>query len=127
MKENKVIITINKPITEVFEFTTNPKNTHKWIPSIIEETAEKYPPKIGTIYKNRGQTSDWSSYKVTAFEKSKVFALVNLDGNYFVRYIYRKLSDNKTEMEYFEWVKTGELDSPFTKEILQKLKKILEK
>jgi len=35
MKENKITIIINKPIREVFEFTTYPKNTHLWIPSII--------------------------------------------------------------------------------------------
>ena len=46
MKENKITVIINKPIGEVFEFTTNPKNTHLWIPSIEEEIAEEYPPKI---------------------------------------------------------------------------------
>jgi len=48
MKENKISIIINKPIEEVFEFTTNPKNTHLWITSIVEEVSDEYPPKIGT-------------------------------------------------------------------------------
>jgi len=48
MRENKIKVLINKPIEEVFEFTTNPKNTHLWIPSVDEEISEEYPPKIGT-------------------------------------------------------------------------------
>ncbi|MCK4635383.1 MAG: hypothetical protein KAT04_05335 [Methylococcales bacterium] len=54
MKKNKITIIIDKPIEEVFEFTTNPKNTHLWISSIEEEIVDEYPPKIGTQYKNTG-------------------------------------------------------------------------
>ena len=55
MKENKISVVINKPIHEVFEFTTNPSNTHLWIASIIEEVADQFPPQIGTQYKNHGE------------------------------------------------------------------------
>ena len=126
MQENKIKVIINKPIEEVFEFTTNPKNTHLWIPSIEEEIAEEYPPKVGTQYKNRGKGSDWDFYKVVDFKKNKIFTLSDLDGNYFVRYTYRKLSDDKTEMGYFEWMNNGELVNPFTDDILQGLKSVLE-
>ncbi|MBU3904913.1 MAG: hypothetical protein KJ906_02050 [Nanoarchaeota archaeon] len=127
MKENKIIIIINKPTEEVFEFTTNPKNTHLWIPSIEKEIAEKYPPEIGTKYKNCGKDLKWNFYKVLEFGKNKIFTLTDLNENYHVKYAYRKLSDNKTEMEYFEWMKSGELKNPFTKDILQNLKLVLEK
>src|SRR3989338_4608532 len=101
MQENKIIITINKPIEEVFEFTTNPKNTHLWIPSIVEEVADEFPPKIGTRYKNRGENSDWDFYKVVEFQNNKIFTLSDLEENYHVKYTYRKTNDNQTEMEYF--------------------------
>jgi uncharacterized protein YndB with AHSA1/START domain len=127
MKENKIAIIINKPIDAVFEFTTNPQSTHLWIPSITEEVAEEYPPKINTRYKNRGENSDWNEYKVVDFQKNKSFVLSGLDENYFVKYTYRKLDDNKTEMEYFEWITEGELEKPFTKDILENLKKVIEK
>ncbi len=126
MQENKITIIINKPIEEVFEFTTNPKNTHLWIPSISEEVAEEYPPKIGTQYKNRGDNSDWDFYKVVDFQENKIFTLTDLDGNYHVRYTYCKLSDSQTEMEYFEWMENGELSNPFTEDIIQKLKSVME-
>jgi len=126
MKENKITVIINKPIEEVFEFTTNPKNTHLWIPSIDEEIAEEYPPKINTTYKNRGKDSDWDFYKVVEFKENEVFTMTELDENYSVRYTYRKLDSNKTELEYFEWMKDGELSNPFTKEILMKLKSVME-
>ncbi|MFH1649929.1 MAG: HD domain-containing protein [Candidatus Woesearchaeota archaeon] len=126
MKENKLTIRIHRPIDEVFEFTTNPNNTHLWIPSIHEEVAEEYPPKVNTKYKNRGTDSGWDFYKVVTFEKNKAFVLSDLDENYFVRYTYRGLGANETKMEYFEWVTAGELKNPFTEDILQNLKSVLE-
>jgi len=126
MRENKITVIIDKAIDEVFEFTTNPKNTHLWIPSISEEVADEYPPKINTEYRNRGNNTDWNKYKVVDFEKNKVFILFNLEDKYFVKYSYRKLDDNKTEMEYFEWMIEGELSSPFTEDIFGNLKKVME-
>ena len=127
MKENKVTVTINRPIEEVFEFTTNPKNTHLWIPSIQEEVADEFPPIIGTQYKNRSENSDWDMYKVIEYESSKIFTLSDLEGNYHVKYTYRKLNDDQSEMEYFEWMKNGELKNPFTQDILDNLKSVMEK
>jgi len=126
MKQNKIKVIINKPVEEVFEFTTNPKNTHLWIPSIDEEIAEEYPPKVNTKYKNRGKDSDWDFFKVLEFEKNKIFTLTDLDGNYTVKYTYKRLSYNQTEMEYFEWIKEGELSNQFTKATLLKLKSLME-
>ncbi len=126
MQENKITIRINKPIEEVFEFTINPKNTHLWILSIIEEVAEEYPPKIGTKYKNRGNESDWNFYKVVEFQNNKIFTLSDLEDNYHVKYTYYKIKDNQTEMEYFEWMGNGELSNPFTDDRIQKLKWVME-
>ncbi|MCK5466588.1 hypothetical protein KAI56_03805 [Candidatus Parcubacteria bacterium] len=126
MKYNKITIIINKPVEKVFKFTTSPQHTHLWIPSIIEELSEEYPPKINTRYKNRGGNSDWDFYRVMEFEKNKVFTLTDLDGNYHVKYTYRKIDNNKTEMEYFEWMKSGELSKPFTKSVLLKLRSVME-
>ena len=126
MQANKITIIINKPIEDVFEFTTNPKNTHLWIPSIKEELAEEYPPKVGTKYKNRSGDSNWDFYKVVDFQDSKIFTLSDLSDNYHVKYTYRKISDTQTEIEYFEWMNNGDLNKPFTYDILQKLKSIME-
>ena len=126
MEQNQLVIIIKKPIQEVFEFTTNPKNTPLWIPSIEEEIAEEYPPKIGTIYKNRRADSNWNEYTVVEFEPNKSFTLTEKDDNYSVRYIYRKIDDNTTELTYFELVKDGELEQPFTQEIFNGLKQIME-
>ena len=126
MKQNKITIRINKPIEEVFEFTTNTKNTHLWIPSIEEEVANEYPPKIGTQYKNRGNDPDWDIYKVIEFQENKTFTLSDLEDNYHVKYSYRKITENQTEMEYFEWIKKGELSDPFTVNTLNNLKSVME-
>ena len=126
MKENKITIIINKSIDEVFEFTINPKNTPLWIESIAEEVSDEYPPKINTKYKNRGKDSDWNVYKVVEFKRNKIFTLTELDGNYSVKYTYNRLGENKTEMTYFEWVKKGEIQNPFTQKIIDKLKSTIE-
>src|SRR3989344_2897027 len=120
MKENKITIIINKSIDEVFEFTINPKNTPLWIESIAEEVSDEYPPKINTKYKNRGKDSDWNVYKVVEFKRNKIFTLTELDGNYSVKYTYNGLGENKTEITYFEWVKKGEIQNPFTQKIIDK-------
>lgn len=125
MKENKIEIIIDKPIGEVFEFTTNPENTHLWIDSITEEVSEEYPPRIGTTYKNKGENTPWDVYTVIELEKDKIFTLTDLE-NYTVRYSYTSLGENQTKMEYFEWVKEGELSNPFTQDTLIELKSIME-
>ena len=126
MRENKITVIIDKSIDEVFEFTTNPQNTHLWIPSISEEVADEYPPKINTKYRNRGDNNNWDEYKVVDYQKNKVFILSDLDDNYFVKYTYHQLDNNKTEMEYFEWMTEGKLSNPFTEDILGNLKKVME-
>jgi len=126
MRENKITVIIDKSIDEVFEFTTNPQNTHLWIPSISEEVADEYPPKINTKYRNRGDNNNWDEYKVVDYQKNKVFILSDLDDNYFVKYTYRQLDNNKTEMKYFEWMTEGKLSNPFTEDILGNLKKVME-
>ncbi len=123
MKENELKIIINKSIEEVFEFTTNPKNTHLWVPFIEEEVAEEFPPKIGTAYKNRRGTS-WNISKVSEYKINKAFKLEN--DIFSVKYSYKKIKENSTELIYLESVKRGKLAKPFTKEILQKLKTTLE-
>lgn len=127
MNKNKITVVINKPVKEVFEFTTNPKNTSLWIPQIKKELSSQYPPKINTIYRNRDNAGNWNYYKVIELEENNVFTLKSSDENYFVRYTYKKLSEAKTEMQYFEWVKKGQIENPFTQEILQGLKQAMEK
>ena len=127
MKDNGLRIIIRKPIEEVFEFTTNPNNTHKWIKSITEEKSDNYPAKIGTIYRNSNKGSDiWNKYEVIELENNKLFTLKSDDGNYYVKYTYKSINKETTELTYFEWVEKGELKNPFTEEVLKGLKYVME-
>ncbi len=126
MRENKITVVINKSIDEVFEFTTNPQNTHLWVPFISEETSSEYPPKIGTIYRSCRENDSWSEMKVVEFENNKKFIISDLDENLFVKYIYRDLEKNITELEYSDWIINKDFDSPMTKDVLKDLKKIME-
>ncbi len=115
-------VRISKPISEVFEFTTNPENTPKWIDSIVKKTRDSDHVEIGTIYQNWSGEGEMNEYKVTQYEPLKVF---QLDATH-QDYTYTQLSENETELEYYEWSESDELHSPFMQEILDKLKAVME-
>jgi uncharacterized protein YndB with AHSA1/START domain len=126
MKALKLTVRINKSISEVFEFTTNPINTAKWIDSVEGEKADSYPPQIGTIYQNWDASGKINEYKVTQYEPSKVFQLDATHQDYKVRYTYTPISDTQTELEYYEWSESDQLHAPFMQEILDNLKVVME-
>lgn len=127
MKENKITIQINKPVSEVFDFTTNPPMTPQWMDSIVKEITDSHPIKLGTIYKNVGKDGVWSEYSVEQYQPGKVFELKQIGSDYGVRYLYKEITDNITELEYYEWVEQGELNHPLKQATLEKLKAIMEK
>lgn len=127
MKNCKLLIKINKSASDVFQFTLYPKNTPLWVDSIVKEEVNEVPTRVGTIYRNINKEGVWSDYLVTQYEKDKMFEFVASDKNYHVRYTFTPLTDSSCELEYFEWVTMGELEAPFTIQILKKLKEIIEK
>lgn len=127
MKDLKLTVRISKPIEEVFEFTTNPKNTPKWIDSVVGERAEKFPPEIGTKYHNWDASEKVNDYVVTRYEPPTVFQLDATHLDYKVRYTYTPISEKETELEYYEWSESDQLHAPFMQEILDKLKEVMER
>ena len=126
MRENKLSVLINKPVGEVFAFTVNPKNTPLWVDSIIEEKTSWWPIAIGSVYENRSKGGKWSAYTVVGFKENRLLELVSGDKNYHVKYTYKAIGNQASELEYYEWVDEGELDRPFTLRVLEKLKSLLE-
>ena len=125
MKDLTLTIKIHKPAQEIFDFALNPENTPKWVDSIVSETTNEWPPKIGTIYRNQDPGGTWREFNLTEFASGKRFTLSKKDG-YNVRYTFTPVSDRETELEYYEWMDDGELDDVLTIETLEKLKRIIE-
>ena len=126
MKDKRLTIVINKPVSEVFSFTTNPEYTAKWIDGIVLEETNETPPKLGTIYRNKGESGNWNEYEMTAFVEYKMFELSRINGNYHVRYTFMPADEGQCQFEYYEWVDEGELDDTFSQEVLEKLKNTME-
>lgn len=127
MKSKRLVIKINKPVSKVFEFVTNPINTPKWVESITAEETNETPPRQGTIYRNQNRAGEWSEYEMTKFEQNKMFILSNRRNAYHVEYTLIPIDANTTELEYYEWVDEGNLTEPFTMGTLEKLELVLEK
>ena len=126
MKSNKLVIQINTPAEDVYNFYIDPKNTPLWINSIVSEQTNEWPIKIGTIYKNQNKEGAWTEYKVSRLKQNELFELVTKDGNYHVRYTHRPIDNKASELEYYEWVDNDEIPEPFTQGTLQKLKEVVE-
>lgn len=126
MKDLKLIIQINKPINTVFDFVIDPNNTNKWVKSIMTEETNEWPVKIGTIYKNMGIDGVWSEYELVEFIENKMFLMSKKNSSYHVKYTLTPIEENITELEYYEWVDSGNLDEPFTHDVLETLKTVLE-
>lgn len=127
MKDIKSTIQINKPASDVFEFTINPQNTPRYVDTIVIEETNEWPVKLGTIYRNKRKNSGWSEYEITDFKENEMFAMRKKEGGLLVRYTFMPIDGNTTELEYYVRVDTGELDEPFIRSIVEKLKIVLEK
>lgn len=127
MKDVRLTVRIHKPIKEVFEFTTNPNNTPLWIGSIVKEETDSNPVIIGATYKNWNESGEMNEYRVTRYEPPAIFQLDAVHQDYKVKYTYTEISENETELEYYEWSESGQLHSPSMQEILDNLKRVLEK
>ncbi len=125
-RENIIDIIINAPVSTVFEFSTNPKNTHLWFDSIAREETDTKIIKIGTHYTNQDKEGNKSTYIVTKYTPEKVFEIKQVGGTYSVRYTYDSLSDHKTKLTYYEWVESGFLQSVCSVDVLRKLKSLVE-
>lgn len=127
MKSNKLTVRINKPIHEVFTFTITPPNSTLWITDVLNEETNEWPVKEGTVYTLQTKEGSFSEVTVTDIKNDVFVEWISEDRNYHCRYSFKPINEDVTELEYSEWVDSGELIDPFTLETLQTLKSVLEK
>ncbi|MDB4991911.1 MAG: hypothetical protein JWL75_156 [Parcubacteria group bacterium] len=127
MKDVRLTVRIHKPIQEVFEFTTNPENTPRWIDSVVKEKKNSEEITLGTVYQNWNAEGEMNEYVVTQYQPPHIFQVDATHQDYKLRYTYTSLSEDETELEYFEWSESDQLHALFMREILDKLKEVMEK
>jgi len=125
MKECKLTVKINRSPEDIFKFVLNPNNTPLWIDSIKKEVTSETPAKVGTVYRNVNGDGVWNKYTITSMEEPGFFVMTAEDNNYNVKYTIKRSGKSQSELEYFEWVNKGYLESPFTQGILEKLAQIM--
>ncbi len=123
MKENRLEIIINKSIGEVFDFCITPPKARFWVPDIVDEKTNEWPIRVGTIYTEIKKDKSSFNIVVTDFKKNKYIEWKTEDGKYVVRYTFEAIGLYKTQLVYVEG---GKIENPFTNEILEKLKEVIE-
>src|SRR5438876_7403155 len=123
MKVNKLTIQIHKPVSEVFAFCITPPKAKLWVPGIINETTNEWPAKVGTVYTEYKNDNTSFNLIVTDYKENDYIEWKTEDGNYHVRYTLIQIDQNTTRLTYVE---TGDVGKPFTQEVLEKLKQIIE-
>lgn len=128
--ENIIVLNISKPIDLVFAFTINPQNTPRWMPHILEETADPYPTRIGTIYsqivKQDGGIAT-SNYKVSQYKENELFEIESIEDSPFpVTAIYTyKESGMGTILTYKELLGSIEKPANLTKSEITEMRENL--
>ncbi|MEK7572033.1 MAG: DUF3284 domain-containing protein [Patescibacteria group bacterium] len=89
----------------------------------MNETTNEWPIKIGTIYTE--YKNDNTSFKiiVTDYKENEFIEWKTEDDSYHVRYTFTSTDENTTQLTYVE---TGDVDEPFTQDVLEKLKQVIE-
>lgn len=123
MQDNKLVIQINKPLADVFAFCITPPKAKLWVPNIIDETTNEWPVKIGTVYTEHKDDETSFNIIVTDHKENEYIEWKTENGNYRVRYTFTPIDQNATQLEYVE---SGDVDKPFTQEVLEELKQVLE-
>lgn len=123
MDTNKLTVIISKPIAEVFAFSITPPKAKLWVPGIINETTSEWPAKVGTVYTEYKSNNTSFNIIVADYKENDYIEWMTEDGNYHVRYIFTPIDQNATQLDYVE---TGDVTEPFTQEVLEKLKQVIE-
>lgn len=127
MRDNRLTVRINSPLAAAFAFPLNPANTPLYWDSIVKEETSEWPVGVGTVYRNVNKQGIWSTYTLTAYKENEMFEMTNEAGDYHVRWTYKAIDEKSTEIDYYEWMDSGELEEPFTMEILERVKAAMER
>jgi len=127
MHESLLSIKINTSVENLFDFTINPDNTHKWIEWIKKEWVEWEKIQIWSIYKCESWNGNISASEVVNLIPNSLFHIKSLDSHFEVIYFYTRIDNNQSILNYYQFMsdKTP-LSKSLWQEHLEVLKNILE-
>lgn len=100
MKENRLEIQINKPVSVVYRFCITPPNSTLWIPGVVKEETSELPIKIGTIYFLTNNSDEVSKVFVVNIKVNEYVEWISEDKNYHCSYSLNPINNNDTKMIY---------------------------
>ncbi len=125
MKKNQLEIIIKKPIHNVFEFIVNPKNASRWMKEITSGRIDKSPPHLKSVYTFSDSEGNEYEYEVSSIKLNNLIEL-SQDWGYHVQFTLKSLKTDVTELNFCEWVDTGNLEEVEHMATLERIKKAVE-
>jgi hypothetical protein len=92
MAENKLVVVIHKPLSEVFTFCIIPPKAKLWVPGIVNETTNEWPAKVGTVYTEYKNDNSSFNIIVTDYKKNEYIEWKTEDESYHVRYTFSAIN-----------------------------------
>lgn len=128
MLRSAVVVGIAAPVARVFRFCLDPRNTPKWIPSVLEERSSNAIVSIGTVFSQRvedGNGESSNAVVVTGLVENERLDFHAVNSAYACYYRFEPVAGG-TRLSYVEEAGLDEKLVPLPESCFRSLKELIE-